>query len=95
MPTHKINYPEGSKRFVIVHTEHVYPPIPIRQYDWSAVTDNYDGAPDAHCRATGPQLVGTGATEQEAIASLLDEIAEYDAAYEADEAADAKREERL
>lgn len=37
-----------------------FPPIPIRNFDWSAVTDNYDeGAP-----------VGHGRTEAEAIADL-------------------------
>lgn len=46
-------------------TEHVYPPIPMRQFDWSAVDgDTYDGS--------GP--VGTGATEQEAIADLLEQV---------------------
>jgi hypothetical protein len=49
-----------------IRTEHVYPPIPIRQYDWAAYDDDtYDGAPDA-----GPQIVGTGATEAEAIADF-------------------------
>lgn len=44
-------------------TECVYPPIPIRQFDWMAYDDNtYDGAPDA-----GHQIVGSGATEAEAI----------------------------
>ena len=36
-------------------------PIPLRQFDWEAVTDNYDlGSP-----------IGYGATEQEAIADLV------------------------
>ena len=40
----------------------VYPPIPIRQYDWNAVREDYDeGDP-----------VGWGATEQEAINELLE-----------------------
>lgn len=46
-------------------TEHVYPPIPERGFDWSAVRDGYDGAPDSHC------LVGRGPTEQAAIDDLL------------------------
>ncbi len=25
-----------------------HPPIPSRAYDWDAVHDDYDGAPDAH-----------------------------------------------
>lgn len=41
-------------------TNHIYPPIPIRQFDWSAVDDNYEpGCP-----------IGYGATEQEAIDDL-------------------------
>lgn len=41
-------------------TEHVYPPIPTRNCDWSAVTDNYEpGHP-----------IGWGATEEEAIQDL-------------------------
>lgn len=42
-------------------TSHVYPPIPIRSFDWSAVRDGYEPG----CR------IGTGATEQEAIDDLL------------------------
>jgi hypothetical protein len=43
-------------------TEFVYPPIPIRRYDWNAVREGYDeGDP-----------VGWGATEQEAINELLE-----------------------
>ena len=82
MTTHKI---DGH----VIHTEYDFPPIPIRSFDWSAVLDDYDGAPDA-----GPQLVGTGRTEQAAIDDLLCQIADYQAGYEADEAADMKREER-
>lgn len=44
-----------------------YPPIPDRRSDWSAIdTDTYDG--------TGP--VGVGPTEQDAIADLMEQIAE-------------------
>ena len=43
-------------------TEFIYPPIPIRRYDWSAVRDGYDeGDP-----------IGYGSTEQEAINELLE-----------------------
>lgn len=49
-----------------IRTAYVYPPIPIRQFDWSAVDDDtYDGP---GCP------IGTGATEQEAIADLLQQI---------------------
>jgi hypothetical protein len=56
MATYKL--PDGTT----LYTSFVYPSIPIRQFDWSCVDDNYDGAPDA-----GPQCHGSGATEQEAI----------------------------
>jgi hypothetical protein len=41
-------------------TSFIYPPIPIRQFDWCAHYDNYEpGCPMGH-----------GATEQEAIEDL-------------------------
>lgn len=40
-------------------TEYVYPPIPVRHWDWSAYRD-----PEG--------LVGHGATEEEAIQDLLE-----------------------
>lgn len=51
-------------------THHVFPPIPIRQFDWAAYREGYDADCDedgyfSHC------LVGRGATEQAAIADLL------------------------
>jgi hypothetical protein len=54
-------------------TSHVYPPIPLRCFDWSAIdADTYDGAEDSSNRSH----VGWGATEQEAIADLLEILAE-------------------
>ncbi len=50
-----------------VRTEFVYPPIPTRAFDWRAVRDDYDGAPDSHC------LMGSGPTEAAAIADLLEQ----------------------
>jgi hypothetical protein len=38
-----------------------YPPIPIRNYDWSAVREGYDEG----------DLIGHGKTEQEAIDDLV------------------------
>ena len=32
----------------IWHLEAICPPIPVRGFDWSAVHEEYDGAPDAH-----------------------------------------------
>jgi hypothetical protein len=50
-------------------THYVYPPIPIRQFDWSAIDeDTYDGAEDSSCP------IGYGATEQAAIDDLLDNM---------------------
>jgi hypothetical protein len=52
-----------------IRTSFDYPPIPDRRFDWSAVDDDtYDGAEDSHCP------IGHGATEQEAIADLLDQL---------------------
>ena len=59
MPTHKIDKH-------IIHTRYVFPPIPIRQFDWSAVTDDYEEQ----------SPIGYGETEQAAIADLLAELAE-------------------
>ena len=43
-------------------TKHEYPPIPIRDYDWSAVRQDYEpGDP-----------IGHGKTEQDAIEDLLE-----------------------
>lgn len=48
------------------------PPIPDRSSDWAAYDDNtYDGAPDA-----GPQVVGWGETEEEAVADFREQWAE-------------------
>lgn len=51
-------------------TEFWMKPIPLRQFDWSAVTEDYDGAEDSHCP------IGHGATEAEAIADLLEQLEE-------------------
>ena len=41
-------------------TDYVYPPIPVRDWDWRAYDDDtYDGSPG--------QVTGWGRTEQEAI----------------------------
>ncbi len=46
-----------------ITTNFDYPPIPIRQFDWSAVDDNtYDGE---GCK------IGHGATEEAAVRDLL------------------------
>jgi hypothetical protein len=54
---------------VNIRTEAVFPPIPLRQFDWMAYDDDgYDGAPDA-----GHQIVGNGPTEQAAIADFQEQ----------------------
>lgn len=62
---------EGDGTTVVrVQTEHVYPPIPDRSCDWSAIdSDHYDeGEP-----------IGRGATEQEAIDDLISQLEEREA----------------
>jgi hypothetical protein len=58
-------------------TEFWATPIPLRQFDWSAIdSDTYDGAEDSANR----NMIGYGATEAEAIADLerlLQEEREY------------------
>jgi hypothetical protein len=57
----------------IIHTSFVFPPIPCRDFDWSAVTDDYDCDCDENgYYSTHPQ--GHGATELEAINDLLEQI---------------------
>lgn len=58
---------------VKIHTSHVQPPIPIRDFDWSAVTDDYD----ADCDQDGffsSHPIGEGPTEQAAINDLLEKL---------------------
>lgn len=56
-----------------INTFYECPPIPSRNFDWSAVLDNYDGAPDA-----GFNPVGHGATKKEAIENLIELIEEHE-----------------
>lgn len=53
------------------------PPIPIRDCDWTATTDNYDpGEPNGEGGYTGGSRIGHGKTEAEAIADLNEQLAE-------------------
>jgi hypothetical protein len=46
----------------MIETTHIYPPIPIRNFDWEATRSDYDeGDP-----------IGYGKTEDEAIQNLLE-----------------------
>lgn len=58
-----------------IRTNFIYPPIPDRRFDWSAIDeDTYDGAEDSGTRGH----VAYGATELEAVKELMDilELAE-------------------
>jgi len=55
-------------RGVKIHAHFVYPPIPTRKFDWCASTDNYDGTDG------GNEPLGWGATEQEAINDLIEQL---------------------
>jgi hypothetical protein len=52
----------------MIRTSHIYPPIPLRSFDWQACLDGYEpGDP-----------LGHGATEKEAIKDLQAQIEERD-----------------
>lgn len=54
-----------------IRTQYEPPPIPMRQFDWSAVdADTYDGAEDSKNR----NQIGFGHTEKEAIADLMEKL---------------------
>ncbi len=61
------HYSERTEKLLSrIRTEHVFPPIPLRQFDWRAVLDDYEpGCP-----------MGEGPTEAAAIADLLQQIEE-------------------
>jgi hypothetical protein len=57
-------------------TSYDYPPIPTRDFDWSAIDeDTYDGTEDS-----GPiaHMCGHGATEEAAIQDLKNQFADRD-----------------
>ena len=49
-------------------TSYVFPPIPLRQFDWCAYRDSYE-PPDSD--GVGGGLIGWGRTEQDAINDLV------------------------
>lgn len=51
---------DGSGDEIPIVTHHVYPPIPMREFDWSATRDGYEPG----------DAIGWGKTEAEAIADL-------------------------
>ena len=59
-----------------VRTTFEYPPIPVRNMDWSAIDDD---TYDCDCDQDGffsTSPIGRGATEQEAIQDLMDQLEE-------------------
>jgi hypothetical protein len=59
-----------------VRTTHEYPPIPVRDMDWSAVDDD---TYDVDCDQDGyfsNSPIGRGATEEDAIKDLLEQLEE-------------------
>lgn len=55
-----------------IKTHYDPPPIPLRQFDWTAIDDEtYGGEPS--------DPIGRGATEKEAIDDLLEQLEERDA----------------
>jgi hypothetical protein len=70
---------------LVIITEYVRPPIPIRTSDWTAHLKDYDGAPlssDGFDSDYGPpsanNRVGEGRTEEDAIEDLLDQLADLE-----------------
>lgn len=58
-----------------IETVFVYPPIPVRCCDWQAMLDGDEPSEE------GPSPpVGRGATEEEAIADLIEQVEDRDAA---------------
>lgn len=65
---------EAAARGIRISTNFEYPPIPVRNMDWSAVDSN---TYDCDCDQDGfftSCPIGRGATEEEAIADLLQQI---------------------
>lgn len=49
-----------------IRTDFVHPPIPVRNFDWSATDDNYEPG----------DAIGYGRTEAEAVADLIEQLEE-------------------
>lgn len=56
-------------------TSAVFPPIPTRKFDWSAIDRNtYDPCGDEDCACRQSLHQGSGSTEAEAIDDLFDQM---------------------
>jgi hypothetical protein len=70
----------STREEIHLSTNFVYPPIPSRNFDWSCIDDNtydasYEGEDEnGHHWRSSPS--GHGATEQAAIADLLEQLEE-------------------
>lgn len=62
----RVNGINGSEESMKIVTDFWMKPIPPRQFDWSAVTDNYEGG----------DPIGYGATEADAVADLQEQLTE-------------------
>jgi hypothetical protein len=51
-----------------IKTHYIMTSLPIREFDWTAVLDGYDGSEESD------DCCGTGATELEAIKDLLERL---------------------
>jgi hypothetical protein len=68
----------ATREVIDLHTSFDYPPIPFRGFDWSAIDSNiYDADYDYERGSYVSNCAhGHGATEQEAIEDLLDQLEE-------------------
>ena len=62
---------EYLKMKLNIRTNHDYPPIPVRDFDWSAVFDDTYEPPDVDGVGVGGDIIGTGRTEADAIEDLI------------------------
>ena len=68
-----------NRKQMELSTEFVYPPIPCRNSDWSAIDSNtFDADYDCESGSFVTRCpIGRGATESEAIEDLLDQMEEH------------------
>jgi len=67
----------ATRQEIHLQTNPVFPPIPTRRYDWSAIDANtYDVDYDYEIGYYSRSEQGHGATEQEAIADLIEQLEE-------------------
>lgn len=62
-------YKDSAGNEHVIHVNYSDNPTPKRDWDYISILDSYDGAPDA-----GPQLMGCGKNEEEALNALILQI---------------------